>query len=70
MRKFKTGQMVKLINPDGMSASYGATGRVNGYTTAGNPHIVWIQNNLTNLQMDGGYWEKDFILLKDADWDE
>ena len=64
--KFKTGDIIVLVNPRGMGARRGAKAVVHGYWN-GYIRIHWL-DSLANNQMDGGYCEEDFNLYE-REWD-
>jgi len=65
MKKFKEGDIIKLVNSHHMGAKAGATGIVIGYKGI-YVQIKWIRNRLSGKQCDGGYEDWVFELVKQA----
>lgn len=63
MNKFKVEDSVRLVIPNGMAATTGATAKVAGYKN-GFVTLEWDRTNpLCHGQRDGGYVEEDFELI-------
>ena len=56
---FRIGQMVELVDNEGMAAKVGATAIVKMIGTSF-IDVVWKRDSKWNKQGDGGYYPKDF----------
>ena len=59
--RFKIGDIIELRHNEGFAAKRGATAIVEKYYD-GIIRIKWIRDNLSGMQHDGGYDERNFIL--------
>ena len=64
--KFKEGDILEVVNEQGLSAEKGATATCRGYTTYGDDEfvqVVWNIDEFWNGQEDGGYYEYHFVKI-------
>ena len=62
--KFKKGDMVIVINGEGMAALKGAIAKVLGYSSDGlYVELEWVRNDKSKNQQNGNYYDANFELI-------